>query len=76
MKGPHTIGWFGLQTTTSQLPEDDTTMVIFKKRQHAQAFCNSANQFPWFRVMVQSVPGGWTITRAKGVNNSITNKAM
>lgn len=46
-------------------------MIVFKKRKDAQSLCNSANQFPWFNLMVQAVPGGWTLTRASGVNNSV-----
>lgn len=37
-------------------------MIVFKKRKLAQSFCNSANKFPWFNLMVTAVPGGWTLT--------------
>lgn len=44
-------------------------MIAFKSRDSAQAWCNSLNRLPWFCLMVQAVPQGWIITKAKGVNN-------
>jgi len=46
-------------------------MIIFKNRQAAMRWCNAFNTFPWFNLMVTAVPGGWTLTRASGVNNSV-----
>ncbi len=50
-------------------------MIVFKTFAMAQKWANEFNQFPWFNLMVQAVPGGWVITRAKGVNNSINQQA-
>ncbi|GMM70863.1 hypothetical protein MTsDn5_08150 [Alteromonas gracilis] len=46
-------------------------MIVFKTFSMAQKWANAFNSFPWFNLMVQAVPGGWTLTRASGVNNSV-----
>lgn len=49
-------------------------MIVFKTFSTARAWANAINAFPWFNLMVQEVPGGWTLTRASGVNNSVRAK--